>query len=286
MLKNSDFDRFAFIGDFLPFLQNYIGCTIVIKYGGSVMKDQFLKSKVIEDISFLHLLGIKIVLVHGGGPFINEWLTKLNITPKFDQGIRITDYPTMQIVEMVLSGQVNKNLVHLLNQNNVPCVGLSGKDSNLILASSLFDSPDNLVGKIDHINDKILRILLDNNYIPVIASVAAGIDSKTYNINADTVAGFIAESLQADKLILLTDTPGVMYDINDSSTLIKTLNLDYVHKLQKDLIISGGMIPKVECCLKALRSNVKSTHIIDGKIQHALLYELLTSDRIGSMITL
>nr|YP_009391313.1 acetylglutamate kinase [Dipterocladia arabiensis]ARW59457.1 acetylglutamate kinase [Dipterocladia arabiensis] len=286
MLKNVDFDRFAFVSDFLPILQHYIGRVFVIKYGGSVMKDEFLKSKVIEDLSFLHLLGIKIILVHGGGPFINQWLTKLNIKPVFNQGIRVTDESTMEIVEMVLAGKVNKNLVDLLNNKGILSIGLSGKDSNLIVASSLFNSSENLVGKIDHINHQILKILLNNNYIPVIASIGSGLDGKTYNINADTVAGSLAESLQADKLILLTDTPGVMYDINDSSTLIKTLNVDDVQKLQKDLVISGGMIPKVECCIKALKANVKSTHIIDGKVQHALLYELLTLDRIGSMITL
>ena len=287
MSENFNFDRFSLISDFLPFLQNYSGCIFVIKYGGSAMKDEFLKSKVIEDISFLHFLGIKIILVHGGGPFINQWLSKLNIVPKFEKGIRITDHPTMEIVEMVLAGQVNKNLVSLLNKNKVFSIGLSGKDSNLLVASSLFNSSHNLVGKIDKVNSKILKILLNNNYIPVIASVASNSDNDhTYNINADTAAGSIAASLKADKLILLTDTQGIMHDIHDPSSLIKSLNINDVKKLQQDLVISGGMIPKVECCVKALKSNVKSTHIIDGKIQHSLLYELLTRDRIGSMITL
>nr|YP_009295252.1 acetylglutamate kinase [Dasya binghamiae]AOH77264.1 acetylglutamate kinase [Dasya binghamiae] len=286
MSKNLNFDRFAFISDLFPFIQKYVGSTFIIKYGGSVMQDEFLKYKVIEDIAFLYSLGIKIILVHGGGPFINQWLSKLNIQPRFDNGIRLTDRSTMEIVEMVLVGQVNKDLVNLLNQNTVPAIGLCGKDSNLIMASPLFNKSENLVGKIDSINNKILNLLLNNNYIPVIASVASGLDNQTYNVNADTVAGAIAQSLKAEKLILLTDTPGVMLDINDSSSLIKNLNFSDVQRLKQNLVISGGMIPKVDCCINALNGHVKSTHIIDGRIKNALLHELLTLDRIGSRIVL
>nr|QCI04640.1 acetylglutamate kinase [Apoglossum ruscifolium] len=279
-------NHFSFVSDILPFIKKYYGCTFVIKYGGSAMQDKSLQAKVIADICLLYFLGIKIILVHGGGPFINDWLFKLNIKPQFEQGIRITDQDTMQIVEMVLVGKVNKELVSLFNQNNVLSVGLSGKDANLIISSPLFANSNNLVGKIDSVNNQILEILLSNNYIPVISSVSSSLDNKTYNINADTVAGSIAASLKADKLILLTDTPGIMYDINDSSTLIKNLNISFVKKLREQLVISGGMIPKVECCIKALKSNVKSTHIIDGRVEHSLLYEVLTLDRIGSMIIL
>nr|QCI06005.1 acetylglutamate kinase [Delesseria sanguinea] len=286
MLNSLKDDRFSSLIDILPFIKQYSGCTFVIKYGGSAMQNVLLQSEVIKDICFLYSMGIKVVLVHGGGPFINNWLTKLDIKPKFKDGIRVTDSKTMEIVEMVLVGKVNKQLVSLFNQNNISSVGLSGKDSNLIVASSLFDSPDNLTGKIDTINIEILELLLNNNYLPVIASVAMGINHQTYNINADTAAGFIAQSLNANKLILLTDTPGILLDINDSSSLIKELTLDYVTQLRKNLIISGGMIPKVDCCIQALKSNVNSTHIIDGRIQNALLYEIFTEDRIGSMIIL
>lgn len=286
MSQNYISDRFSFSHDLLPFIKKYIGATFVIKYGGSVMKNDLFKLKVINDIIFLYSLGIKIILVHGGGPFINEWLSKLNILPKFKNGIRVTDSITMEIVEMVLVGKVNTSLLYLLNQNSIPAIGLSGKDCNLFVASSLFDSPDNLVGKINSINNKILKILLSNNCIPVIASVASGVDNEAYNVNADTVAGIIAQSLCADKLILLTDTPGVMLDFNDNSTLIKELNISDIQKFKKDGIISGGMIPKVDCCVNALYGDVKSTHIIDGSISHALLCELLTLDRIGSMIVL
>nr|QCI07613.1 acetylglutamate kinase [Nitophyllum punctatum] len=278
--------RFLLAHDILPFIREYSGSTFVIKYGGSVMKDNFLQSSVIKDICFLHSLGIKIILVHGGGPFINDWLNKLNISPQFRDGIRVTDRKTMEIVEMVLVGQVNKNLVSLFNQNNVLSIGLSGKDSKLIISSPLFSSPDNLVGKIDSINNSILKILLDNNYIPVIASVASDYEGNTHNINADTVAGSIAQSLSAEKLILLTDTLGVMSDLDDSSSLFKSLNVDLLKALKNQKVISGGMIPKVQCCLDAIKSNVNSAHIISGNIPNALLYETLTNHRVGSMITL
>nr|YP_010155963.1 acetylglutamate kinase [Cumathamnion serrulatum]QQY85291.1 acetylglutamate kinase [Cumathamnion serrulatum] len=278
-------DRFSLLTDMLPFIKQYSDRIFVIKYGGSLMEDVLLESKIIEDICFLYSMGIKIVLVHGGGPFINNWLTKLNIKPKFKDGIRLTDTKTMEVVEMVLAGKINKQLVALFNRNNISSVGLSGKDSNLILSSQLFSSPDNLVGKVDNINTKILELLLNNNYIPVIASIGMGINNQTHNINADTVAGCIAKSLKADKLILLTDMPGILLDINDPSSLIKEISLDRINLLRNNSTISGGMIPKVECCIEALKSDVGSTHIIDGRISHALLYEIFTKDRIGSMIT-
>lgn len=282
MLNNDS--RFSFFDDIFPFLSDYVGKLFVIKYGGSAMQDQLLQAQVIRDICFLHFLGIKIVLVHGGGPSINSWLTKLKIQPKFENGIRVTDAPTMEIVEMVLSGKINKQLVSLFNQNNVSSVGLSGKDANLAFSSSLFSNSDNLVGCIDSINNNLLKLLLNNHYLPVISSISSGLNNKTYNINADTFASSIAESLSADKLVLLTDMPGIMKDINVSSSLIKHLNIDDVKELKNKSIISGGMIPKVDCCLKALEGGVKSVHIIDGRTRHALLHELFTPEGIGSKI--
>nr|YP_009326638.1 acetylglutamate kinase [Membranoptera platyphylla]AMJ16895.1 acetylglutamate kinase [Membranoptera platyphylla] len=286
MSNNLKDDRFSLLIEILPLIKQYAGCTFVIKYGGSAMESILLQSAVIKDICFLYSMGIKIILVHGGGPFINHWLTKLDMKTMFKDGVRITDSKTMEIVEMVLVGKVNKQLVSLFNQNRVSSIGLSGKDANLISSSPLFKSSDNLVGKIDTINIEILQLLLNNNYIPIIASVGMGINNQTHNINADTAAGCIAQSLKADKLILLTDTQGILLDINDSSSLIKKLNLGDIDQLRKKSIISGGMIPKVDCCIAALKSNVNSAHIIDGRIQHALLYEIFTKDRIGSMITL
>ena len=250
------------------------------------MKDNNLKSQVITDILFLFSLGIKIVLVHGGGPFINDWLNRLNIEPKFDDGIRITDAQTMEIVEMVLVGKINKELVSLININNNVGIGLSGKDANLLLASHMFNDSNNLVGTIDSVNSQVLNFLLDNNYIPVIASVASSNDLTTYNVNADTAAGAVAQALNAEKLILLTDTPGILLDIKDPNSLQKQLTTDNIHNLCKQNIISEGMIPKVNCCINALNNNVKTTHIIDGRIEHSLLWELLTNNRIGSQIVL
>lgn len=280
------FQRVQVLSEALPFIQEFAGKTMVIKYGGSAMKNQQLKSKVIDDLLLLSCIGIKPVLVHGGGPMINTWLKKCGIEPQFNNGIRVTDQQTMEIVEMVLVGKVNKDLVTLLNKKNSYAVGLSGKDGNLITASSLFDSNDNFVGKVSTVNTKIVNLLLDQGYIPVIASVAADIYGQAYNINADTVAGAIAESLKAEKLILLTDTPGIMYNLNNPDTLVQHLDIIEANILKQDKVISGGMIPKVECCINALKRNVKSAHIIDGRVEHALLLEILTSAGIGSMITL
>nr|QCI09028.1 acetylglutamate kinase [Inkyuleea mariana] len=283
MLNN--LERVQILSEILPFIKKLSGSIIVIKYGGAAMKNKHLKYNVIQDVLFLHSIGIKPILVHGGGPLINNWLKKINIEPKFENGIRITDLDTMEIVEMVLVGQVNKSLVHLFNQQNNCAVGLCGKDGNLIQASKLFPSSDNFVGKIDVVDPTIINLLLDSGYIPVVASTAGDNHNQTYNINADTAAGAIAKSLNAEKLVLLTDTPGIMLDMNNPKTLIKDLDIRQVNKLRYDKIISGGMIPKIECCIDVLKANVKSTHIIDGRIEHSLLLEILTADRIGSMIT-
>nr|YP_009398328.1 acetylglutamate kinase [Thaumatella adunca]ARW67514.1 acetylglutamate kinase [Thaumatella adunca] len=279
-------DRFYFSSDTISLVNKYAGATFVIKYGGSVMKNNLLQTYVIQDLSFLYSLGIKVVLVHGGGFLINNWLRKLEIEPKFENGIRITDQESMEVVEMVLNGKINKQLVSLLNQNNIPSIGISGKDASLVQASPIFGDSNNLTGKVDSINAKILNLLMSNNYMPVIASVASDLIGNTYNINADTLASSIASELKADKLILLTDTPGILYNLNDSSSLIKYLDIETVNDLQSKGIISDGMIPKVQSCINALQSNVKAAHIIDGRLRHSLLFELFTYDRLGSMIVL
>nr|YP_009296115.1 acetylglutamate kinase [Schizymenia dubyi]AOM65050.1 acetylglutamate kinase [Schizymenia dubyi] len=282
MLNN--FQRVQVLNDALPFIQKFYGRTIVIKYGGSAMQNQKLKDKVIEDILFLSYIGIKLVLVHGGGPIINEWLNKVNIKPRFEKGIRITNSETMELVEMVLVGKINKDLVNLINKKNGAGIGLCGKDANLIIASKLFPMKDDYVGTIKKVNPDIINILLNSEYIPVIASVAADEHGQVYNINADTIAGALAHALQAEKLILLTDTTGIMNDLNDMKTLIRSLNISQAQDLKKKDIISGGMIPKVDCCIKALQGDVNSAHIIDGRVDHALLLEILTPDGIGSML--
>nr|QCI07146.1 acetylglutamate kinase [Hypnea pannosa] len=269
-----------------PLIRQYIGRVIIIKYGGSAMQDESLKKAVIDDVLFLHLIGIKIIIVHGGGPMINNWLYKFNIKPHFKNGVRVTDNKTMQIVQMVLEGQVNKDLVSMLNLSGSYAIGLSGRDLNLINAVPLSSNNNDFVGTVNNVNPEILKSLLNDGYIPVIASVASDSTGQVYNINADIVAGALAKALKVEKLIFLTDTPGIMVDITDPSTLLKTLSIAEILDLKQNNIISGGMIPKVDCCIDVLRSNVQSVHIINGCLPHALLLEILTIERIGSMLTL
>lgn len=280
----NDFERVQVLSEALPFIQKFAGRTVVIKYGGSAMQNQALKDKVIEDVLFLSYIGLNPVLVHGGGPMINSWLDRLNIKSKFDNGVRVTNLETMEIVEMVLVGKVNQELVALINKKKGKAIGLSGKDARLIIASQFFHASENFLGKVESVNSDIIKLLIKEGYIPVIASVAASLDGQSYNINADTVAGSIAEALNAEKLILLTDTTGIMRNINDSNTLLKLANKSQINLLKQQNIISGGMIPKVDCCIQAISNGVKSAHIIDGRIEHALLLEILTKDGIGSML--
>nr|YP_009396481.1 acetylglutamate kinase [Polysiphonia scopulorum]ARW65667.1 acetylglutamate kinase [Polysiphonia scopulorum] len=284
MSNPMNFDNFYFSSETLSLINKYVGSTVVIKYGGSVMKDSSMQLNIIRDISILSSLGIKVVLVHGGGYLINQWLAKLDIKPKFKDGLRITDMETMNVVEMVLSGQINKNLVSLLNKNYVPSVGLSGKDANLVTAIPMFDSPNNFTGKVDSINPLVIHTLLSNNLLPVIASIATDSSGNTYNINADMLASSIASVLKAKKLMFLTDMPGVMQDMNDKSTLMKSLNLEEIEKLKSNNVIKNGMIPKINCCIEALKNGVQSVHIFDGRVSHAILDEVLTNKTVGSTL--
>nr|YP_010619541.1 Acetylglutamate kinase [Xiphosiphonia pinnulata]WAX03554.1 Acetylglutamate kinase [Xiphosiphonia pinnulata] len=277
-------ERFCISVDTLSLIRKYADSTFVIKYGGSAMKSKSLQLNVIYDIAFLYSLGIKIILVHGGGYLIDNWLMKLNIKPKFERGLRVTDANTMEVVEMVLSGYINKNLVSLLNQHDIPAVGLSGKDAKLVTAAPLVQNFNDFTGKVESINSKVLSTLLDNSFVPVVASVASCLQGQTYNINADTLAGSIASYTKADKLILITDTPGILSDINDNSSLIKQMDLNKIYDLKSTGVITDGMIPKIDCCINALNNDVSAVHIIDGRARHALLYELLTNDRLGSML--
>nr|UEQ12025.1 acetylglutamate kinase [Kumanoa mahlacensis] len=269
---------------FLPSIEKLKTSTIVIKYGGAAMKDLKLTQQVIQDIVFLSKLGLKLIIVHGGGPLINFWLDKVNIQTFFENGIRVTDLKTMEVVEMVLSGKVNKQLVSILNSNNISAIGLSGHDANLITASPTSESNNNYVGRIDKINPIIINLLLKNNYLPVIAPVGLDIKGQAYNINADTVAGEIAIAINAQKLIILTDKPGILLNVVDPSSVISHLNIIKVKQLISQNIITAGMLPKVQCCLKAISQGVNATHIIDGRISHSLLLSLLTDCPVGSII--
>lgn len=290
MLKESEYfkeeeaTRVRILIEALPYIQKFAGRTIVVKYGGAAMKDDSLKEKVIDDLVFLFSVGIRPVLVHGGGPEINTWLGKLNIEPQFKDGLRVTDAATMDVVEMVLVGRVNKELVALINQAGAKAVGICGKDGNLIKARPVDQEKIGFVGEIVNVDSNLVESLVKSGYIPVISSVAADSEGQAYNINADTVAGELAAALGAEKLILLTDTPGILKDYKDSSTLLYKLSIKEARDLITDGIVSGGMIPKVSCCVRSLAQGVRAAHIIDGRIPHSLLLEIFTNDGIGSMI--
>ena len=282
--KQTEATRVRVLSEALPYIQKFVNRTIVIKYGGAAMKDSNLKDRVIRDVVFLASVGVRPVLVHGGGPEINSWLGKLNIEPQFKDGLRVTDAATMDVVEMVLVGRVNKELVSLINQAGASAVGLCGKDGNLITARHLGTDGVGFVGEVAGVDPRLIRSLVDNGYVPVISSVAADEQGQAHNINADTVAGEIAAALDAEKLILLTDTPGILEDYTNPSTLLTKLDIRTARKLIEQGIVSGGMIPKVSCCVRSLAQGVKAAHIIDGRIPHALLLEIFTDEGIGSMI--
>ena len=268
--------------DALPYIQKYNNKVVVIKYGGNAMTNDILKQAVMSDIVLLWLVGIKVVLVHGGGPEINDMLKRLNIESKFINGLRYTDKDTIDVVKMVLSGKVNKELVALLQQNEGKALGLCGIDGEMLLAEKLQSEVDlGYVGKIKKVNTKPILDALDNGYIPVIATVGIGEDGQTYNINADTASSRIASELGAENLILMTDISGLLKDKDDPSTLIKSVNVSEVPFMKRQGIISGGMIPKIDCCVEAVRRGVKRTSIIDGRVPHSILIELLSNEGIG-----
>jgi len=273
----------------LPYIQEYTGKIIVVKYGGNAMINEDLKQAVIEDIVLLNLVGIKVVLVHGGGPEISEMLKKIGKESKFVKGLRYTDRETMDIVQMILCGKVNKNLVSLFEKAGGRAVGLGGMDGGLFKAIRLVD-PDGTeygyVGDVKEVNEKVVLDVLNEGFIPVVSSVAAGMDEETnYNINADTAAEKLAAALKAKKLILLTDVCGLMRDPKDDSTLIPRLKVSEVPALIKEGVISGGMIPKVDCCVEAVRQGVERANIQDGRVPHSILVELLSDDGVGTMFS-
>lgn len=276
--------RVQILSEALPYIQRFAGRVIVVKYGGAAMKDSSLKEKVVRDVVFLSCVGLRPVLVHGGGPEINSWLDKLGIEPQFKNGLRVTDAATMDVVEMVLVGRVNKEIVALINQAGGAAVGLCGKDGNLIKARPQGDEGIGFVGEVMATNVQLIEALVKDNYIPVISSVAADDQGQAYNINADTVAGEIAAALGAEKLILMTDTAGILRDYKNPSTLIPRVDIQEARGLIQEGIVSGGMIPKVNCCVRSLAQGVKAAHIIDGRIAHSLLLEVFTDAGIGSMI--
>ncbi|WP_089722828.1 acetylglutamate kinase [Halanaerobium congolense] len=272
----------------LPYFKDFFGKTFVIKYGGSIMADAELKEKLIEDITLLKYVGINPVVVHGGGQAINKTLDRLNIESNFIDGLRVTDKDTMEIVEMVLSAQINKEIVALMNKMQAKAVGISGKDGSLIRAKKKeFSDPAKdlgFVGEVDQINPELVEKLIEDGYIPVIAPVGVNEKGETLNINADSVAGELAAALKAEKLIYLTDVDGIRYDAEDESTRVSQLKFSEIKEWIADGKIKGGMLPKVEGCMQAVESGVIRTHILNGLVAHPLLLEIFTDQGVGTMI--
>ncbi|WP_408954469.1 acetylglutamate kinase [Natroniella sp. ANB-PHB2] len=271
----------------LPYIREFSGKTVVIKYGGNAMVNQELIKSVLKDITLLKYVGVNPVIVHGGGPAINQTLDKLGIGSEFHQGLRITTKEIMEVVEQVLIGRVNSQIVSLANLVGNKAVGLSGKDNNLIQAKKYkVDDVDlGYVGEVEQINPEVLKAIINSNYLPIVAPVGVDLEGNSYNINADLVAGRLAGALQAEKLILLTNVEGIMTDPDNEDSLISRLTIEEATKMIESNRIKGGMIPKVEACIDALESNVNKTHILDGRVPHSLLLEIFTDRGIGTMLT-
>lgn len=293
-MKFTPADKARILVDALPYIQEFYGKTIVIKYGGNAMVSNELKEQVIQDIVLMKYVGMRPVVVHGGGPDITDFLKKVGKQSEFVSGLRVTDAETVQIAEMVLVGKINTDIVSLLNHAGVKAVGLSGKDAELIRAKKKYAVVHEngstrtvdigFVGEVDKINTNILNDLLDRDYIPVIAPIGVGAEHESYNINADYVAAEVAGALKAEKLLLLTDIEGIYGDYNDKSTFISSLKQVDARKMIETGSIAGGMIPKVEACLNSLEAGTGKTHIIDGRQPHSLILEVFTSQGIGTQV--
>ena len=284
MDKNfSNAQRAEVLTQALPYIKEYNGKIVVVKYGGNAMINQTLKEQVMEDIVLLHLIGVKVVLVHGGGPEISELMEKLGKKAEFVDGLRVTDKETIDIVQMVLAGKVNKSLVNYLEMNGGKAMGISGMDGRLIEAK-MKDARLGYVGEITNVNIDCVNDLLHKGYIPVISTIGCDNEGNAYNINGDTAAARIAGALEAERLIMMTDIAGLLKDKDDPSTLIPEITVSEAKKLFEDGVIQGGMIPKVKCCMDAIKHGVKNVVIMDGRIPHSILMEILTDEGAGTMV--
>ena len=282
-MELSNLQRAEVITQALPYIQKYHNKIIVIKYGGNAMISEDLKMQVMEDIVLLSLIGVKPVLVHGGGPEISEMLKRVGKESVFVDGLRVTDKETAEIVQMVLAGKINKHLVNLLGEFGGSAIGISGIDAHLIEAE-VKDERLGYVGEVTKVNVQPILDLLEKEYIPVVSTVGCDNEGNAYNINADTAASFIAGALKAERLITMTDIPGILRDVNDPDSIIKKVNTEEARQLFADGIISGGMIPKVQCCIDAIEMGVNKVTILDGRVPHAVLLELLTDEGAGTMV--
>ena len=282
-MEVSNLHRAEILVEALPYIRKYNGKILVIKYGGNAMINEELKQQVMEDIALLWLIGVKVVLIHGGGPEISETMKRLGKKSEFVNGLRVTDKETVDIVQMVLAGKVNKTLVNLLQMKGGHAVGLSGIDGG-ILEATMKDEALGYVGEITKIRTQPITDLLEKNYIPVISTIASDRQGNTFNINGDTAAACIAGALNAERLIMMTDIAGLLRDKDDPSTLIPSVTVSEAKKLFDEGIISGGMIPKVDCCIEAIEKGVKHVVIMDGRVPHSILMELLTDEGAGTMV--
>ncbi len=284
-LTLSALEKAEILVEALPYIKEFHGKKVVIKYGGAAMGDCMLKEKIMQDIVLMKYVGMHPIVVHGGGPEINTMLKRLNIKSEFIDGLRVTDRETMEIVEMVLGGKVNKEIVAGINASGGKAIGISGKDARLIMAGPAEDSQRmGFVGKVGQINPEIIATVIENGYIPVIAPIGMDEEGNSYNINADLVAAAIAVAVKADKLVLLTDVPGLLKDPRDPESLISVLKISEVGKYIEQGIISGGMMPKIQCCVEAVRGGVGRTHIVDGRVSHSILLEVFTRQGVGTMV--
>lgn len=284
-MQISNTDRAQVLVQALPYIQTHAGRTVVVKYGGSAMVDEALKDAVMSDIVLMQLVGIRVVVVHGGGSEISAMLKKLGKESRFVNGLRYTDRETVDVVQMVLAGKVNKDLVQLLQRHGGRAIGLCGLDDGMLRAEKLAGEADlGYVGEITEVNPAVIHHATESGYVPIISTVAGGDGGEVYNINADIAAARIAAELKAEKLILMTDVRGLLRDRNDESTLIPVVNVSDVPKLRNQGIVGGGMIPKIECCVDAVRRGVERAHIIDGRIPHSILIELFSDEGIGTML--
>lgn len=280
----SNAERAEVLTQALPYIKKHTGKIVVIKYGGNAMINEQLKQQVMEDIVLLWLIGVKVVLVHGGGPEINELMNKLGKKAEFVDGLRVTDKETVDIVQMVLAGKVNKTLVNLLEMKGGKAMGISGMDGRLI-ESEIKDERLGFVGKITKVHITPVLDLLEKGYIPVISTIGCDKQGNAYNINGDTAAAFVAGALGAQRLIMMTDIDGILRDKDDPSTIIPHLTIEEIDQLKGEGIISGGMIPKVDCCIEAIHKGVKNVVIMDGRVPHSILMELLTDEGAGTMVS-
>ena len=279
----SNLERAEVLTQALPYIKRYNGKIVVVKYGGNAMINEQLKKQVMEDIALLSLIGIKIVLVHGGGPEISEMMSKVGKKAEFVNGLRVTDKETMDIAQMVLAGKVNKNLVNLLGTKGGKAIGISGMDGHLIEAK-MKNEALGYVGEITKINIEPIHDLLEMGYIPVVSTIGCDSEGNSYNINGDTAAAYIAGALQAERLIMMTDIAGLLRDVNDPNSLISEITVNEAKELYKEGVISGGMIPKVDCCIEAIYEGVKKVIIMDGRVPHSILVEILTNEGAGTMV--